>query len=93
MPGFRLIRTMDAVAIMLSGPYLRQVHMPDVIGAFLDPDPVSFLRRVRFVKQTQVHRRGIFRKQREVHSLAVPRCAKGYGCPGQILIRLSFSPL
>ena len=75
MPRFRLIRSMDAVAIALSGPYLRQVHMPDVIGAFLDPNPVSFLSGVRFVKQTQLHSRGIFRKQREVHSLAVPRCS------------------
>src|SRR5207244_10282984 len=71
VPLLRLIRPMDAVAITLSGTYLRQVYMPDVIGTFLDSNPVSFLIGVRFVKQTQLHRRGIFRKQREVHSLAV----------------------
>ena len=75
VPLLRLIRPMDAVAITLSGTYLRQVYMPDVIGTFLDSNPVSFLIGVRFVKQTQLHRRGIFRKQREVHSLAVPRCS------------------
>jgi hypothetical protein len=66
---------MDAVAIALSGLYLRQVYMPDVIGTFLDSNPVSFLSGVRFVKQTQLHCRGIFRKQGEVHALAVPRCS------------------
>jgi hypothetical protein len=75
MPSFRLIWPMDAVAIALSGPYLRQVYMPGVIGTFLDSNPVSFVSGVRFVKQTKLHRRGIFRKQREVHSLAVPRCS------------------
>jgi hypothetical protein len=66
---------MDAVAITLTGACLRQVYMPDVIGTFLDANPVSFLSGVRFVKQTDLHRRGIFRKQREVHSLTVPRCS------------------
>jgi hypothetical protein len=63
---------MDTVAIVLSGPYLRQIDMPDVIAAFLESNPVSLLKGVRFVKQTEVHRRGVFRKQREVHSRAVP---------------------
>jgi hypothetical protein len=35
---------MDTIAIVLSGPYLRQEDMPHVIGAFLDPNPVSLLR-------------------------------------------------
>jgi hypothetical protein len=66
---------MDAVAIVLSGPYLRQVQMPDMIRAFLDSNPVSFLRGASFVKQTQIHSRGIFGKQRKVHSIAVPCCS------------------
>jgi hypothetical protein len=53
---------MDPVAIALSGSYLRQVHMPDIIGTFFDSNAVSFLNAVRFVKQTKVYRRGIFRK-------------------------------
>jgi hypothetical protein len=53
MSLFRLIRSMDSVAIALSGSYLRQVHMPDIIGTFFDSNPVSFLNAVRFVKQTQ----------------------------------------
>ena len=55
MAGFRLVRPMDAIAIVLSGPDLRQIHMPDVIGAFLEPDPVRLFGRVRIIEQTQFH--------------------------------------
>jgi hypothetical protein len=73
---------MDAVAVMLTRPDLRQIHVPDVVGAFLDPDSVGFLSGVGVVEQAQLHRRGILGKQREVHSLAIPGGAKRVGMPG-----------
>ncbi len=81
MPRLRIIGTMDAVAIMLPRPDLRQVDMPDVIGAFLDPNPVRFFTDVGVVEQAEIRRRGIFRKQREVHAFAIPRGAKRVGTP------------
>src|SRR5262245_12545688 len=68
---------MDAVAVVLSGPYLRQVDVPHEVRAFLDANAVRLLGVVRSVKQTEIHRGRIFREQREVHSLAVP--GRSYG--------------
>jgi hypothetical protein len=66
---------MDAIPIVLSGPYLRQVDVPDEIRAFFDPNPVRLLRVVRSVEKAELHCCCIFGKQREVDSLAVPGCS------------------
>ncbi len=82
MPGFRLIRPMNAVAIMLAWPSLRQIDMPDIIGAFLDHDPVRCFRGIGSVEEAEFHRRGIFRKEGEVHPFAVPCGAERVGMSG-----------
>src|SRR4026209_1277507 len=78
---FGLVQAVDTVAVQLSWPYLGEVHVPDENSAFFDPNTVRFLRPVRSPEETELHRRRIFREQREIHSLAVPRRSQGIGTP------------
>src|SRR5881396_2059320 len=63
---------MDAVAIMLSGPYLRQVHVPDLIALLLHSNARRVSVGVGSVEQAEFHSRGILGKDGEVDSLAIP---------------------
>jgi hypothetical protein len=79
---------------MLSWPDLRQVQMPDLIGALLDPNSMAFLDNLRPLEQTKLNRRGVLRKQREVHPFAVPRSSQGIvttlPCPHALLLPVNF---
>src|SRR4029079_3892189 len=78
---FGLVQAMHRVPVQWSGPYLGEVAGPDEISAFFDPNAVRFLRTIRSPEQTELHRRRIFREQRKIHSLAVPRRSQGIGTP------------
>jgi hypothetical protein len=64
---------------MLPGPHLRQIQMPDLIGAFLDPNAMAFFDSLRSLEQTELNRSGVLRKQGEVHPFAIPRSPQWIG--------------
>jgi hypothetical protein len=73
----RLVWPADAVAVELARPNVGQVAMPDQVAALGDGNPLAFLRVVGRIKQAQFDFRRAFGKQREVSSVAVPRCPQG----------------
>ncbi len=79
MPLLRFVGAMHPIAIMLARPESRHIHMPDLVGAFLEANAVGFFRRVWPIKQAQFHRRRVLRKEREVDTLSVPRCTERIG--------------
>src|SRR5262249_28919216 len=68
-----IVRAVDAVAVKLSGPYVGQVTVPDLIGPLADADLVGFDRVVLTVEETQLDASRVFGKEGEVHTLAIPR--------------------
>ena len=79
-PGFRIIRSMHAIAIMLSWPCLREIDMPDLLGAFFEAeDGGTPAASPCASKRHNSTAGGIFGKEREVDSFTVPRRAKRIG--------------
>jgi hypothetical protein len=73
MPGARLVRTPNAIAVALSERDPRDVHVKDVRR--LLPDGNARL-VAGLVEQAELHRLRVRREQREVRSVHVPRRAE-----------------
>src|SRR5438105_3016735 len=71
MSGLRLVGTVNAIAIELSGSRLRQVAMPDVFRAFRQRDAFNFPPAARF-EQAKLDLFGVGRKQCEIGPGSVP---------------------
>ena len=82
LPELRIVRTVDAIAVELTGAHVGQIAVPDVIGALTHAD-LERLDGVRFaMKQTEVDAGRILGKDREVDTLAVPGCSERIGLAG-----------
>src|SRR5215475_1805473 len=66
------VRPVHAIAVQLSRPHFRQIHMPHLVGLFSHPDSFDLLVSVFAVEQTKLYTRRVFRKQREVYTRSVP---------------------
>ena len=71
--AFRIVRTGDAETVQLSGPHIRQKHVPDLIGVFSDRDTNVFFRGLETVEQTKLNAGGVLGKNGEVDAVAHPR--------------------
>ncbi len=75
---FGLVRALDAVAVELAGLQLGEEAVPDVVGAFGEPDAVR-LGPPEIVEEAQLDAGGVFGKEREVDAVAAPRRAERVG--------------
>src|ERR1700722_16913916 len=57
----RFVRPVDPVSVELTWAYIRQEHMPDVIGAFSQSDSDCLMIRVGPIKQAEIYASTIFR--------------------------------
>ena len=74
--ALRIVRAVNAIAVKLPGPHVRQKQMPDLVGVLGHRDADVLLRRLGAIEQAKIHRRRILREDREVHAVAHPRGAK-----------------
>ena len=51
----RIVRAMDTIPIMLAGKNFRQIHVPDVIGLFLERKAHGWFWIVGAIEQTEFH--------------------------------------
>ncbi len=73
-------RAVDPVAIVLPGTRIRQIGVPDAIGALAERHARRFELCTRAVEQAEVHGGRVLGKEREVHARAVPRRAEWRRC-------------
>ena len=73
---FRPVRTVHAVAVEQTGAFARQIAVPDEIGLLRHGDALDFAPPV-CVEQAQLNFRRVFREEREIHALSVPRRTQG----------------
>jgi hypothetical protein len=69
---------MHPVAVKQPGLLLRQVAVPDEIGLLRHDDALDFTPAMR-VEQAQLDLCRMFREERKVNAVAIPRSAKGIG--------------
>ena len=81
MAGLGFIRPVHPIAIDLARPDLREVHMPDLIGPLFHPNSLGFFLMSSMVEKAKLNPGRIFRKQGEVHSLAIPCGPLGIWAP------------
>src|SRR5712691_4759886 len=74
--SLRRIRTVHAIPIELSWTRLRQIDVPGLIGLFCEPDSGDLPGAFCPLEQAQIDRGGVFRKEREVDTGAVPRSSQ-----------------
>ncbi|MNV94385.1 hypothetical protein D3C71_1891740 [compost metagenome] len=74
VPVLRVVRAMGAVAIDQPGLSVRQIAVPDLIGAFRQIEAAQFLAAFR-VEQAQFHAGGVGGEDREVHAQPIAGCA------------------
>ncbi len=65
------IGSVHAIAVQHAGPRLRQIAVPDLVGALGERNPLQFA-PPGGVEDAQVDALGVLGKQSEVHALAVP---------------------
>ena len=82
MPLCRLVGAVDPVTVDLVRQDVGQIAVPNQIGALGHGNAAGFLVGVRRVEQAQLHLRGVFRVQGEVHAAAVPGRPQGIGAAG-----------
>ena len=70
----RLIRSVDAVAVNSGRSNVRQITVPNLLGVLRECDSLEFT-FASLVEQAQLDFSGVSRKESEVCTLAVPRCA------------------
>ena len=75
----RLVGSMHAVAVELSGPDVRHIAVEDLVRVFRQLDTRG-LGRTAAVEQTDFNLRRVGRKQREVGALSVPMRTARMGC-------------
>ena len=66
------VGAVDAVAVEQAGPRLRQVAVPDLVGALAQLDALQLAPAGR-VEEAQLDALGVLREQREVDALRRPR--------------------
>jgi hypothetical protein len=71
VPLLRLVGPVHAIAVELAGAQLRQVAVPDEIGALAQRDALH-LALAGLLEQAQLDLLGVAREQREIHPFAVP---------------------
>ena len=81
MAFLRAIGPMHAVAVHHAGARLRQVTVPDLVGALGQRDALPFASPA-FVEDAQLDLLRVLRKEREIDALAVPGCAARIGVAG-----------
>ena len=79
----RIVRSVDAIAVELTGADVRQIAVPDLIGPIAKTDLVRLDSVVLAMKQAQLDRGRVFGKEGEVDALAVPRGAERVWFTGQ----------
>src|SRR5581483_2451749 len=70
----RLKRPVHTIAIKLARQQPSNVSVPNVGGAFGQPDAL-YLRRIRFIEQTQLYSFGVLGVDCKINASAVPSCA------------------
>ena len=75
-----LIRAVNPVAVQQARACLRQIAMPDLVGAFLERNALDFAPPA-LVEQAQLDFLGILREQGEIDPLAVPVRTPRMGAP------------
>src|SRR5689334_9173710 len=73
----RVIRAMHAISIQLTGPHVREIAVPDLIGAIANLNVLGLRGVVGATEQAQLYTRRALREEREVDTHAVPRCSEG----------------
>ena len=76
VPLAGLVGTVHPEGVEGARPDAREVHVPDLIGALLDPDLPDLLAGVALVVQAERHRGGVLAEEREVDAGPVPRRAE-----------------
>jgi hypothetical protein len=59
MPRGR-VEAVDPIAVQQSRTRIREIHVPDAIGVFGEPDAMRFFARVLRLEHAQFHHRGVF---------------------------------
>ena len=59
MPRRRVVRATDSKAVKLTGPNVRQVAMPNLVGLFGQRDAMRLFASGRGIKQAQFHTRRV----------------------------------
>src|SRR5215472_6267159 len=77
-----IVRAMYAIAVELAGTHVREIAVPNLIGALANADHIRFDRIVFTIEEAEIDRRCIFGEQGEVDALAVPRCSERIGFAG-----------
>src|SRR5688572_12464718 len=72
MPRGRLVGTVHAKTIELTGPRVGEITVPHLIGALPQPHLVALGAVVGAVEETQLDPRRVLREDREVHAGPVP---------------------
>ena len=68
----RIVRSVDAIAVELSGAHVGQIAVPDLIGALAQSDRVRFDVVVFVLEQAELDAGRVLGEDREVDALAVP---------------------
>src|SRR5438093_3209723 len=77
MPGERFMRPVNAVAVELVWPDIRQKPVPYHVGLFRQRDASGFLHGVARIEQTQFDLARVLRKQGEIDADSCPGGAEG----------------
>ena len=82
MAARRVIGTVHAVAVKLTGPDIRQVAVPDLMGLFRQIDTLGFAPALR-VEQAELDAGRVGGKQRKVDAFSVPCRPQRIGQAGE----------
>ncbi len=82
MPVFRIVGTVNPVAIELAGLKVGDVNMPNQVGGLRQLDNPARVAGIRRAEQAQLNLFRILREEREVDPLAIPRSPQGIGFAG-----------
>ena len=83
--GLRLVRSMHAITIGLARPRLRQIAMPDMLGAFGQGDTLQLV-ATAVVEQAQLDAFGVLRKSAKFTPCPSQVAPSGQARPGQTAV-------
>ena len=81
MPRLRVVGPVDAVAVELAGPRVRQVAVPDLVGVLGQHDPLE-LALAAGIEQAELDLLGVGAEQGEVDAPAIEGGAQGISDTG-----------
>ena len=74
---------MDAIAVDLARPQIRQITVPYLMRFFRQSDAARFCLRLRRIKKTELDLCRVFGEERKIHTAPSNVAPNGEGEPGQ----------